>query len=83
MKSQLIRKLKALAAISAVVIVAGACGEVSGVGDGMGDVQVTLQEATAEALFHVMTSEIAAAPEGTAGRVDRDDVVLLQVTVTL
>ncbi len=82
MISRSFRKIKTLAAAAGLVLVAGACGEVSGVGDGMGSVQVTLQEATAEALFQVVAADFAAAPEETAGRVPRQAVELLQVTVT-
>lgn len=82
MNSRSFRQIKTLAAAAGLVLVAGACGEVSGVGDGMGSVQVTLQEATAEALFQVVAADFAAAPEETAGRVPRDSVKLLQVTVT-
>ncbi len=82
MNSQLFRKMKMLAVVPGILIVAAACGEVTAVGDGMGEVQVTLQEAAAEALFHMMTADLAAAPEATSGRVPRGDVKLLQVTVT-
>jgi len=74
--------MKMLAVVPGILIVAAACGEVTAVGDGMGEVQVTLQEAAAEALFHMMTADLAAAPEATSGRVPRGDVKLLQVTVT-
>lgn len=81
MNSQTTRKIRALAAAAGLVIVAGACGEVAGIDDGMGEVQVTLQEATAEALFSVVTADIASAPEATAGRVDRALVRSLEITV--
>ena len=81
MNSRFFRNIKVLVAAIGVVGIAGACGDVAGVDDGMGEVQVTLQEATAEALFHVMTAELAAAPEGSAGRVPRDLVRSLDITV--
>ena len=82
MDSNIFRKLKTLTAVTGLAIVASACGEVAGVDDGMGEVQVTLQEATAEALFNVVAAEFANAPETTAGRVPRGEVELLTVTVT-
>ncbi len=82
MNLQLFRKMRALVAVSGLLIVAGACGEVAGVADGMGDVQVTLQEATADVLFQTVTAELTAAPEATAGRVPRENVRSLDVTVT-
>ena len=82
MDSQTFRKIEALAAVAGLAIVAGACGEVAGIDDGMGEVQVTLQEAAAEALFNVVAADFASAPEATAGRVDRDLVRSLEVTVT-
>lgn len=81
MNSHSFRKMKALAVAAGLLVVANACGEVAGVNDGFGKVQVTLQEAGAEALFHVMTADLAAAPEATAGRVPRDLVRSLDVTV--
>lgn len=81
MNSQTSRKIKALAAVAGLAIVAGACGEVAGVDDGMGVVQVTLQEAAAEALFNVVAADFSSAPEATAGRVDRTLVRSLEVTV--
>ena len=81
MDSQTFRKIKTLAAAAGLVIVAGACGEVAGIDDGMGEVQVTLQEATAEALFNVVAADFVSAPEATAGRVDRNNVRSLDVTV--
>lgn len=81
MKSRLFRKLRALVAVSGVLVVAGACGEVTSVEDGMGAVKVTLQEASVDALFQVMTADFARAPDETAGRVPRDMVNSLTITV--
>jgi hypothetical protein len=81
MKSQLFRKLRALVVVSAVLAVTGACGEVTSVEDGMGAVKVTLQEASVDALFQVMTADFASAPNETAGRVPRDMVNSLFITV--
>jgi len=81
MNSMTFRKIKMVAAAVGLVTIAGACGEVAGVDDGFGEVQVTLQEATAEALFSVVAADFASAPEATAGRVDRGLVRSLEVTV--
>ncbi len=81
MNSRTFRKVKAAAAAAGLVLIAGACGEVSGVDNGMGNVQVTLQEASSEALFNVVASELVGAPEAVSGRVDRDMVRSLNVTV--
>ena len=82
MKAQTIRQTKAMIAAFGISIFASACGEVAGVENGMGEVQVTLQEASAEALFQVMTTDFVGAPEATAGRVRRELVRSLDVTVT-
>ena len=82
MNSHIIQRIRAFVALSGVLTIAGACGEFSGVEDGMGEVQVTLQEASAEALFQVVTAGLAAAPEASAGRVARENVNSLEVTVT-
>lgn len=70
-----------LAGASALMLLA-ACGETVGIEDGMGEVQVTLQEATAQALFNVTSADLVAAPGGSAGRVSRENVRSLDVTIT-
>jgi hypothetical protein len=82
MKAQTNRNTSGVVAALGICMIAAACGEVAGIDDGMGEVQVTLQEATAEALFQVVTADFAAAPEATAGRVPRELVRTLNVTVT-
>ena len=81
MNSQEFRRIKTFTAAAGLAIVAGACGEVAGIDDGMGEVQVTLQEAAAEALFNVVAADFSSAPEATAGRVDRALVRSLDITV--
>lgn len=79
MKSAVLARLAAFAAASALV--AGACTDGTGLQDGTAEVRVTLQEASDAVLAQVVGGP-ELAPDDAAGRVPRENVVSLTVTVT-
>jgi|GEM_PF-2691036 len=82
MKLENFRNLKTLAAAILMSGIVAACGDVAGIEENTGEVQITLQEAAAEALFSVVAADFAASPDGSAARVSREVVRSLTITVT-
>jgi len=79
MKTGILARFAALGAVTALV--AGACSDGTGLQDGTAEVRVTLQEATDAVLAQIVAGP-ELAPDDAAGRVPRENVVSLTVTVT-
>jgi hypothetical protein len=75
------RTSKLAAFVAAAVLVAGACTESTGLGDGYGEVRVSLGQASDAILAQVVAAPDALAPDGSAGRVPSDNVASLTITV--
>ena len=80
MGSHRFSKLAAFAA--ATVLLAGACTESTAIDDGLGEVQVTLGQTSAALLAQVVGGPDALAPEAADGRVARENIDSLSISVT-
>ena len=82
MNSPSLRSPRFLAFAAACVLAWSGCSDTTGLADGTSDVQVTLQQSSAALLAQVATDVLAGAPAASAGRVPREEVASLTVTVT-
>ena len=76
------KKLGMLAAFAGIASFASACGDIDGANEGMGEVQVVMEEAASEVLFQVVAANLAVNSAGTAARIAREDVNSLNVMVS-
>jgi hypothetical protein len=76
------RTLKLVAFATATALLAGACVESTAIGDGMGEVQITLGQTADAILSQVVAAPDALASNGSMGRVDRTNIESLVVVIT-
>ncbi len=76
------RRATLAAFATATVLLAGACTDGTGIGDGTGDVQITLGQTANAILSQVVAAPDALTSSGSMGRVDRDNIESLVVVIT-